>query len=188
MLVKRQYRVGVLTTQPAQGHNPAVEKFDGGYVGTTVTVHEPSLHPLCMVDEPVAGLPVGRSVRASAGSDPTGRCAREIGLRVGHPLVPVEHSTRGDQRVQLYVSCRQRRRRFLVTSVGPDQAVVPEPCWAPGPPRMWLAGRLYRDVLLGGRRGCLFGDGHVDGQDALVVAGFDVVFVGAGRQGDRAGK
>jgi len=51
-----------------------------------------------------------------------------------------------------------------------------------------LAGDLYGDVLLGGRGGRLFGDGHVHGQDALVVAGFDVIFVGACRQGDRPGE
>ena len=67
-------------------------------------------------------------------------------------------------------------------------AMAPEPCWAPGRSGRWLAGGLYCDVLLGGRCGCLFGDGHVHGQDALVVAGFDVVLIGAGRQGDRAGE
>ncbi len=36
-----------------------------------------------------------------------------------------------------------------------------------------LAGGLYRDVLLGGGRGCLFGECHIHGQDALVVAGFE---------------
>jgi len=53
----------------------------------------------------------------------------------------------------------------------------------PGPPRRLACG-LHGDVFL--RRLSLFGDGHRHGQDALVIGSFDVVFVSAGRQRDRA--
>ncbi len=48
----------------------------------------------------------------------------------------------------------------------------------------WLACGLHSDVFL--RRHSLFGNGHRHGQDALVIGGFDVVFLSAARQRDRA--
>ena len=74
--------------------------------------------------------------------------------------------------------------------LGPGQTAIPGSCWAPGRPgHVGLTGGLHRDVFLGAAAaGGLFGKCHIHGQDALVVAGLDVLFVGACRQGDRAGK